>query len=123
MSLEIVAHQCNSVTSTRMLLPNLVDLILNIIECFDGHFEDHEGGKSEKQVKSLPADGRQENSGWQPRDFQLWNCQSAVCRPCRSCHKTCAAPWQRAIRPVPSTCCPVLVPSYHVAPFAIFSSY
>ena len=28
---------------------------------------------------SLRPDGRQEKAGWQPRDFQLWNCQSAAC--------------------------------------------
>ena len=54
MSLEIVTHQCNSVTSTRILLPNLVDLILKIIECFDGHFENHEGGKTESNASSYP---------------------------------------------------------------------
>ena len=27
----------------------------------------------------LGPDGRQEKAGWQPRDFQLWNCQSAAC--------------------------------------------
>ena len=54
MSLEIVAHQCNSVTSTRVLLPNPVDLILNIIECSDGHFENHEDGKTESNASSYP---------------------------------------------------------------------
>ena len=54
MSLEIVAHQCNSVTSTTIPLPNLVDPILNIIECFDGHFENPEGGKTESNARSYP---------------------------------------------------------------------
>ena len=52
MSLEIVTQQCNRVTSTRIPLPNLVDPILNIIECFDGHFENHEGGKTESNASS-----------------------------------------------------------------------
>ena len=55
MSLEIVAQQCNSVTSTRVLLPNPVDLILNIIECFDGHFKNMRVAKQNHIPVLIPS--------------------------------------------------------------------